>query len=1061
MIRLGICFLLLSLFFLVCINSSISQEKLNQIQANFQDNLVVLKNRTLLQKPSHTLIKKWEDPKHIEVKFLDDFKFVLDENNYPVERDGKALNSTFAQGLLEKIYKAGGIWQRMAGISESEIEKLQINAQLNLKRAIANLNNYFILTMPENQNTVEWINLLNSLDEVELAKPLLLPLPLPQPGNYQTKQGYLNSATVGIGASYAWSIGDSGQNVTICDLEYSWNLNHNDLPSGINMLIPPGYYATDPYLDDNHGTAVLGELVSLKNGIGTTGASYGSSIKVAPTYLNGSWLLTTALTYAIGNLQAGDVILIEQQMAGPFYTGSSDTGLVPVEWDPTIYQIILTAVGNGIHVVEAACNGYQNLDALIYSTGNYGHWPFLAQNNSGAIIVGAGAAPSSFFGSDVARSRLPFSNYGSRVNLQGWGEKVTTTGTFPLICPPLYTASGKNYYYDSCFAGTSSASPIVAAAVALVESRYEQLNNRPLSPLAMRSILMGTGSPQQSGTFPASQNIGPLPDVQNALSYNFSSLLFAGGTYSVGNSYTFKKLTQVADTLNNKILTGNVIFELQSDYDGTTGEIFPIRFNHYLTSGGNWTVTIRPASGVSMRTTQGSPNGDYPLIDLNGVERLTLDGRAGGVGDSILWTIRNVSNAYVGPTIRINNDATYNTIKYLRIEGRNTSSYSGTVYFGEHTYSRGNSYNVLSNCEIRDRSDISTAQPLNAIYSDWTTSAPNDSNSIRNCKIYNWSNYGMKLYGLRWNIISNSIYQNSPQSQQMMGIYLLPSNFQRSGGHLISGNYIGGSIPMADGAPLIDASGTTFIGISLNVDTALVNTIQDNIIRNIFVISPSMSSGFTGINFNGIISTYPTSIVKINRNFIGDTSVGKKIKVDGGGVVSGIRVMFADTANLTQNTILNINQTPPFANDFIGIYVMSHYSNIFKNYICNVGPSDNNASSNIMGLLFDTFNDSVTVINNMISLGVGFSNKCTYTGINDRIVSGKMYNNLWFNSVFIGGSSNGLDSSYCYRRIGTSFVNIKNNIFSNERSGLGFHIAVSNSVHPVNWFPGSSDKNIF
>lgn len=248
--------------------------------------------------------------------------------------------------------------------------------------------------------------------------------------------------------------------------------------------------------------------------------------------------------------------------------------------------------------------------------------------------MGAGAAPSSFFGSDVARSRLPFSNYGSRVNLQGWGEKVTTTGTF-LICPPLYIASGKNYYYDSCFAGTSSASPIVAAAVALVESKYEQLNNRSLSPLTMRSILMSTGSAQQSGNFPASQNIGPLPDVQNALSYNFSSLMFAGGTYSVGNSYTFKKLSQIADTLNKKILTGNVIFELQSDYDGNTGETFPIRFNQYLTSGGNWTVTIRPASGVSMRTTQGITTGAYPLIDLNGVERLTLDGRAGGVGDSI------------------------------------------------------------------------------------------------------------------------------------------------------------------------------------------------------------------------------------------------------------------------------------------------------------------------------------------------------------------------------------------------------------------------------------------
>ncbi len=702
---------------------------------------------------------------------------------------------------------------------------------------------------------------------------------------------------------------------------------------------------------------------------------------------------------------------------------------------------------------------HQNLDSPIYSTWNYGHWPFLSQNNSGAIIVGAGAAPSSFFGSDVARSRLPFSNYGSRVNLQGWGEKVTTTGTF-LICPPLYIASGKNYYYDSCFAGTSSASPIVAAAVALVESKYEQLNNRSLSPLTMRSILMSTGSAQQSGNFPASQNIGPLPDVQNALSYNFSSLMFAGGTYSVGNSYTFKKLSQIADTLNKKILTGNVIFELQSDYDGNTGETFPIRFNQYLTSGGNWTVTIRPASGVSMRTTQGITTGAYPLIDLNGVERLTLDGRAGGVGDSIYWTIRNISIAYVGPTIRINNDATYNTLKYLKIEGQNTSSYSGTVYFGEHTYAQGNSHNVINNCEIRDRSDISSVQPMNAIYSDWTTGAPNDSNTIQSCKIYNWSNYGIKLYGLSWNLISNSLYQSYPQSQQMTGIYLLPSTSQKSGGHFISGNFIGGSNPMAEGAPLIDMSNSTFTGIDLSVDTVLLNTIRDNVIRNIFIVSPAISSGFTGISFNGISMLNPTR-VNINGNIIGDTSLSKEVRIDGGGVVSGIKIMFADTANVIKNTIVNVNQSQPVANDFIGVFIMCKYTNISKNFLYNVGPNNVSASSNVVGFLLGNLNDSVTIVNNIISLGVGLSNKCTYTGIHDIIVTGKFYNNLFFNSIYIGGSSTGLDSSYCYRRDGISLVNIKNNIFSNERSGSGFHIAISNSVQPVNWFPGSSDNNVF
>ena len=47
--------------------------------------------------------------------------------------------------------------------------------------------------------------------------------------------------------------------------------------------------------------------------------------------------------------------------------------------------------------------------------------------DSGAIIVGAGGSGAG--GScQAARTRMSFSNYGRRVDLQGWGECVTTTG---------------------------------------------------------------------------------------------------------------------------------------------------------------------------------------------------------------------------------------------------------------------------------------------------------------------------------------------------------------------------------------------------------------------------------------------------------------------------------------------------------------------------------------------------------------------------------------------------------------------------------------------------------
>ena len=76
--------------------------------------------------------------------------------------------------------------------------------------------------------------------------------------------------------------------------------------------------------------------------------------------------------------------------------------------------------------------------------------PFNVANHSGAIIVGAGAAPTAYGGSDVDRSRLDFSNYGSRVDLQGWGEAVVTTGYGDLY----NEHPDSNWDYTNSFSGT-------------------------------------------------------------------------------------------------------------------------------------------------------------------------------------------------------------------------------------------------------------------------------------------------------------------------------------------------------------------------------------------------------------------------------------------------------------------------------------------------------------------------------------------------------------------------------------------------------------------------------
>jgi hypothetical protein len=70
----------------------------------------------------------------------------------------------------------------------------------------------------------------------------------------------------GIGAMEAWTLaGAKGKDITICDIEGNWNRQHEDLPAGIQLI---GGTVINDLGWRNHGTAVLGEMVSVSNAKG-------------------------------------------------------------------------------------------------------------------------------------------------------------------------------------------------------------------------------------------------------------------------------------------------------------------------------------------------------------------------------------------------------------------------------------------------------------------------------------------------------------------------------------------------------------------------------------------------------------------------------------------------------------------------------------------------------------------------------------------------------------------------------------------------------------------------
>lgn len=398
-----------------------------------------------------------------------------------------------------------GHWEPFYAISNELLQTYYLKAKSNLKKNLSDPGTIFefhVNTGADPEAVKRKLETLTAVKYVSIPPKLSTPL-IP---NLQPSQLYLYDQEPGIHVQEFWdAYSIYGSGVKVCDVEYFFNEDHEDLPN----VIVIGPQPEDPGFGPDHGTAVLGEIASLNDGVGTTGIAYQSQLYFAGAFINQAYYLEEALINTLGELEEGDVVLIEQQMIA--FAGTQDEGYAPVEWYEPFYDAIQLISGNGLIVVEAAGNGNRNLDDPMFTAGNGGHYPFLEENWSEAIMVGAGAVGID----DVSRSRLWFSNYGSRIDLQGNGEGVVTTGY-----GSAYAAEGPNKSYSDNFGGTSGASPIVVGAVTLLQSLSRNFTGNTLSKNEIRDVLVSTGKPQVAGTlFPVSEKIGPLPNLFAAANY--------------------------------------------------------------------------------------------------------------------------------------------------------------------------------------------------------------------------------------------------------------------------------------------------------------------------------------------------------------------------------------------------------------------------------------------------------------------------------------------------------------------------------------------------------------
>jgi serine protease len=467
------------------------------------------------------IVVKFHEGTHVRLRdgrLVFDPGWLTDDDRRKLERrhlsvDTVAADLDRANELL--FGRAAGVSAPLFARSEDELEAERGAYERAAGEELADLNLYFMLVLerPDRELAEQTINALNGLEAVEISYPEPLPaspatdIPPTTTINIVWAQGYLLPAWQnGIDAAWANRLpGGRGAGIRVMDVEAGWDKEHEDLPAT--------YFAEHGWnsFEGSHGAAVLGVIAAADNAYGATGivpdVGLGLSSPIYSTWYS-PHDTAAAVDNAASHLARGDILVVEQHYPEPPIPGVTcamncdQFGYLPAESVQAVYDSIRLATAKGIVVVEAAGNGSMNLDNAFYS-GRFNR----SVRDSGAIVVGAGGSTN--------RLAWGWSNFGTRVDLQGWGDSVATLGYGDNLTLAANGGDAKQWY-TRFFNGTSSATPIVAGAAAAVNGVRSAYGEMPYDSIFMRQWLRATGTAQPAADAASSQ-VGPLPDLSRAI----------------------------------------------------------------------------------------------------------------------------------------------------------------------------------------------------------------------------------------------------------------------------------------------------------------------------------------------------------------------------------------------------------------------------------------------------------------------------------------------------------------------------------------------------------------
>ncbi len=347
-----------------------------------------------------------------------------------------------------------------------------------------------------------------------------------------------------------------------------------------------------------------------------------------------------------------------------------------------------------------------------------------------------------------------------------------------------------------------------------------------------------------------------------------------------------------------------------------------------------------------------------------------------------------------------------------------------------------------------------------------------------------FANTGITMIGIdikAGNTITSNIHGNNIANICNMTVGNTSSGIVKGinigGGRLnvgtLIGNTIGGKNNPWDTVTTSDDNGWIDITTASASDTLLIwnNTVSyANYWRK-------RSDRNCGINISGssgaYIDVYNNSINNMRGNNTGNGSSAQlfAIRLGNNGANNTINVR-----NNIIHTIIHscdtaiINTTHEIAGIMLSTAnVTNQKLNIYNNKLYNL-QSNSTATTDtgstaptVSAIRISSGTGIINVYNNAISLGTQSGTPTRLYGIYNSNSSSSLNCNIYYNSVYIGGTATGLSPntvSYGFLRNTAGLTVLKNNIFYNSRSGGARNIAIGN-LNATNWVDTTSNYNLF